>query len=106
MLAGILEIDPTFAWQQQVVAGVGVAEDVKVLYNDMHSYLAGRLLRLCFHRCTVVLPSASAMFLRGHRRVCCHLSMSAAVERQCMTSEPLCDQSILRKTGYCLSCWM
>jgi hypothetical protein len=37
----VLEIDPCFAWQQQVIAGVGVAPDVKALYKDMHTYLAG-----------------------------------------------------------------
>lgn len=41
---GVLEIDPCFAWSQQVVAGVGVAEDVRKLYGDMHTYLAGQLL--------------------------------------------------------------
>lgn len=40
-LAGVLEIDPCFAWQQQVMAGVGVASDVKALYKDMHTYLKG-----------------------------------------------------------------
>jgi len=37
----VLEIDPCFAWQQQVMAGVGVAPDIKALYKDMHTYLAG-----------------------------------------------------------------
>lgn len=41
--AGVLEIDPCFAWQQQVIAGVGVAPDVKELYSDMHTYLKGKL---------------------------------------------------------------
>ena len=39
--AGVLEIDPCFAWQQQVMAGVGVAPDARALYKDMHSYLQG-----------------------------------------------------------------
>ena len=43
-------MDPPFAWNCQVVAGAGVVEDVKQLYSDMHSYLAGlhlTVLRLC-----------------------------------------------------------
>ena len=41
LLAGVLEIDPCFAWSQQVIAGVGVAPDVHALYKDMHTYLKG-----------------------------------------------------------------
>ncbi|KAK9915311.1 hypothetical protein WJX75_007444 [Coccomyxa subellipsoidea] len=38
---GVLDVDPCFAWNCQVVAGVGVARDIRHLYHDMHSYLAG-----------------------------------------------------------------
>ena len=38
---GVLEIDPCFAWSQQVIAGVGVAPDIHALYKDMHTYLKG-----------------------------------------------------------------
>ena len=37
----MVDVDPPFAWNCQVVAGAGVIEDVQQLYHDMHSYLAG-----------------------------------------------------------------
>lgn len=40
-VVGVLDVDPCFAWNCQVVAGVGVARDIRHLYHDMHSYLAG-----------------------------------------------------------------
>ena len=41
MGAGVVDVDPPFAWNCQVVAGAGVVENVQQLYHDMHSYLAG-----------------------------------------------------------------
>ena len=38
--AGLVEIEPSMAWNPSVVSGIGVVEDVDKLYNDMHSYLA------------------------------------------------------------------
>lgn len=38
---GVLDVDPCFAWNCQVVAGVGVVRDIGHLYHDMHTYLAG-----------------------------------------------------------------
>ncbi len=38
--AGLVEIEPSMAWNPSVVSGIGVVEDVDELYNDMHSYLA------------------------------------------------------------------
>ncbi|BDA43643.1 probable galactinol-sucrose galactosyltransferase 2 [Coccomyxa sp. Obi] len=38
---GVLDVDPCFAWNCQVVAGVGVVRDIRHLYHDMHTYLAG-----------------------------------------------------------------
>lgn len=40
--AGVVDVDPPFAWNCQVVAGAGVVENVRQLYSDMHSYLAGQ----------------------------------------------------------------
>ena len=40
--AGVRDVDPTFAWNCQVVAGCGVVEDIRELYSDMHTYLAGQ----------------------------------------------------------------
>ena len=39
--AGVVDVDPPFAWNCQVVAGAGVVKDIRGLYKDMHSYLAG-----------------------------------------------------------------
>lgn len=36
----VKEIEPSMAWNPSVVSGIGVVEDVRQLYNDMHSYLA------------------------------------------------------------------
>ena len=36
-------MDPCFAWNCQVMAGVGVVGDIRRLYQDMHTYLAGML---------------------------------------------------------------
>ena len=38
--AGLVEIEPSMAWNPSVVSGIGVVQDVDELYNDMHSYLA------------------------------------------------------------------
>lgn len=40
--AGVVDVDPPFAWNCQVVAGAGVVKDIRGLYRDMHSYLAGQ----------------------------------------------------------------
>jgi hypothetical protein len=39
----VQEVDPCFAWNCQVMAGVGVVGDIRRLYRDMHTYLAGTL---------------------------------------------------------------
>ena len=38
---GLTEIEPSMAWNPSVISGVGSPEDPAVLFNDMHSYLAG-----------------------------------------------------------------
>ena len=38
--AGLVEIEPSMAWNPSVVSGIGVVENVDTLYNDMHAYLA------------------------------------------------------------------
>ena len=38
--AGLVEIEPSMAWNPSVVSGIGVVQNVDELYNDMHSYLA------------------------------------------------------------------
>eukprot|EP00803_Ostreobium_quekettii_P005322 evm.model.scf_2114.1 EVM.evm.TU.scf_2114.1 scf_2114:2316-14243(+) len=37
--AGLLEIEPSLAWNPSVLAGIGVVDDPGELYNDMHTYL-------------------------------------------------------------------
>ncbi len=46
---GLAEIEPSMSWNPSVISGVGAPEDPAVLFNDMHSYLAGsgRLTNLC-----------------------------------------------------------
>ena len=36
---GVLEVEPSMAWNPAVLAGVGVLQDPGSLYNRMHSYL-------------------------------------------------------------------
>jgi hypothetical protein len=48
--AGVLDVDPCFAWNCQVVAGVGVVNDISRLYRDMHAYLAGACLAIALCR--------------------------------------------------------
>eukprot|EP00210_Caulerpa_lentillifera_P006619 g6324.t1 len=36
---GVLEVEPSLAWNPSVVAGVGVVENPDALYRDMHNYL-------------------------------------------------------------------
>ncbi|KAL4457682.1 hypothetical protein ABPG75_012547 [Micractinium tetrahymenae] len=38
---GMLSVDPTVAWVQPVLSGVGLPADPRQLHEDMHSYLAG-----------------------------------------------------------------
>ena len=38
--AGLYEIEPSMRWNPAVVAGVGMIQDPRPLYDDMHSYLA------------------------------------------------------------------
>ena len=38
--AGLVEIEPSMAWNPSVVSGIGVVEDVDKLCNDMHAYRA------------------------------------------------------------------
>jgi len=37
---GVLEIEPSMAWNPAVLGGVGVVQDPRVLYDSMHAYLA------------------------------------------------------------------
>ena len=46
---GLAEIEPSMSWNPSVISGVGAPEDPAVLFNDMHSYLAGSG-RLCSSR--------------------------------------------------------
>lgn len=48
-LAGILDVDPCYAWNYQIISGIGVPRNVPALYEAMHSYLAGELLPLLSH---------------------------------------------------------
>lgn len=36
---GLLEIEPSLAWNPAVLCGMGVVDTVEDLYNDMHEYL-------------------------------------------------------------------
>ena len=36
---GLREIEPAMLWNPAVLAGIGVVEDSRALYNDMHAYL-------------------------------------------------------------------
>ena len=38
--AGLVEIEPSMAWNPSVLSGIGIVEDVRALYGDMHAYLA------------------------------------------------------------------
>ncbi|GLC45302.1 hypothetical protein PLESTB_000307100 [Pleodorina starrii] len=38
--SGVLEIEPSMAWNPAVLAGIGVVDDPSRLYNAMHRYLA------------------------------------------------------------------
>ena len=38
--AGLYEIEPSMRWNPAVVAGVGMIQDPRPLYDDMHAYLA------------------------------------------------------------------
>ena len=38
--AGLYEIEPSMRWNPAVVAGVGMIQDPRPLYEDMHAYLA------------------------------------------------------------------
>ena len=38
--AGLVEIEPSMAWNPSVISGIGIVDDVDELYRDMHSYLA------------------------------------------------------------------
>ena len=44
--AGLVEIEPSMAWNPSVVSGIGVVQSVDELYNDMHSYLASAGMQL------------------------------------------------------------
>ncbi|KAK9820373.1 hypothetical protein WJX72_009606 [[Myrmecia] bisecta] len=37
---GLLEVEPSMAWNPSVVSGIGVIKDPYTLFNDMHSYLS------------------------------------------------------------------
>lgn len=66
--AGLVEIEPSMAWNPSVVSGIGVVEDVGKLYNDMHSYLAsagGLKLSYPATPCTNSLP-ACQIGMAGH----------------------------------------
>lgn len=41
MCEGVLETDPCFTWNQQLLGGIGVTADIPLLYKDMHAYLKG-----------------------------------------------------------------
>ena len=47
--AGLVEIEPSMAWNPSVVSGSGVVQNVDELSKDMHSYLAssGMPCRCC-----------------------------------------------------------
>jgi len=38
---GVLEVEPSMAWNPAVLAGVGVLSEPAAVYRDMHGYLAG-----------------------------------------------------------------
>ena len=38
--AGLYEVEPSMRWNPAVVAGVGMIQDPRPLYDDMHAYLA------------------------------------------------------------------
>lgn len=53
---GLLEIEPSLAWNPAVLCGMGVVDTVEDLYNDMHEYLmasggcsSSRLSLSCFY---------------------------------------------------------
>ncbi|EIE27114.1 raffinose synthase [Coccomyxa subellipsoidea C-169] len=37
---GLVEIEPSMAWNPSVISGVGVVDNVRDIYSDMHAYLA------------------------------------------------------------------
>ncbi|CAL8470414.1 g9956 [Coccomyxa elongata] len=37
---GLVEIEPSMAWNPSVISGVGIVENAHHIYNDMHAYLA------------------------------------------------------------------
>ena len=38
---GTLEIDPSYAWVQSTLGGIGLVERPRQLHADMHAYLKG-----------------------------------------------------------------
>ena len=38
--AGLVEVEPSMAWNPAVLSGIGVVDNVRDLYHDVHSYLA------------------------------------------------------------------
>lgn len=53
--AGLVEIEPSMAWNPSVVSGIGVVQDVDELYNDMHSYLASAGMQSSPYKVTPVV---------------------------------------------------
>ena len=89
---GILEIDPCFAWQQQVLVGVGVAEDVRTLYKDMHSFLAGTTALLA--GLSKGLDRSKALVGLGLVSTCMHIVRSALALIKILCYQTLNNNSI------------
>ena len=66
--AGLVEIEPSMAWNPSVVSGIGVVQNVDELYNDMHSYLAsaGMQSSCCTERHTCLYQSRMTVYAVWH----------------------------------------
>ena len=38
--AGLVEVEPSMAWNPSVLSGIGIVDNILDLYTDTHSYLA------------------------------------------------------------------
>lgn len=72
---GVLEIEPSMAWNPAILAGLGAVDDPTALYRDMHSYLQARRLRGDALMCGT--PA-----VRGCTAFCCFVVVTRAAVRR------------------------
>ena len=84
--AGLYEIEPSMRWNPAVVAGVGMIQDPRPLYDDMHAYLAQS-----------GVPRTRRTPGLGKRQVPCRTDM--LLRWTCMVTAS--DASLYVVSGYC-----